>query len=462
MKKALIILIILFSFTPPLLAKDLRRAAVIAKEELTQTRQRNTNTSMGIKKSRKELILEIDQLKERTQRLKKDIAAAGQKITQLQAENGKLDQEASIDQTELDELSGAVRVAAGNLNAILTTSMYTAGTLDHRKKLSPILDTSRFPGIDDMKIISRLFMDEAALTGEIDLKQMEFVSDTGENTQGKVLTLGGFTSAYHLDDKTGFLSYSQETNQLYALSTLPPRSIRKNLNQYMQGESDSVFIDISRGGALRQITHQQTLKDQIEKGGMLVWPILALGVFAVFIGIERTFFLGKVHSNTDKIMGKVNQLASQGRWEDCNTLVGEKLIPVYNVLRSGLTARSQDRETLESILQESILKELPKLERFLPLLNIMGAIAPLLGLLGTVTGMISTFHVITMYGTGDPRMMSGGISTALVTTMLGLGVAIPIMLLYTFLCRRVEHVIGDMEEKAVALTNIIFREVKVK
>jgi biopolymer transport protein ExbB len=72
--------------------------------------------------------------------------------------------------------------------------------------------------------------------------------------------------------------------------------------------------------------------------------------------------------------------------------------------------------------------------------------------------MISTFHVITLYGTGDPRMMSGGISTALVTTMLGLTVAIPIMLVYTFLCRQVEHVIGDMEEKAVALTNIIFRE----
>jgi len=81
----------------------------------------------------------------------------------------------------------------------------------------------------------------------------------------------------------------------------------------------------------------------------------------------------------------------------------------------------------------------------------------LLGLLGTVTGMISTFHVITLYGTGDPRMMSGGISEALVTTMLGLAVAIPIMLLHTFLNRHVEHIVGDMEEKAMTLTNIIHR-----
>ncbi len=90
------------------------------------------------------------------------------------------------------------------------------------------------------------------------------------------------------------------------------------------------------------------------------------------------------------------------------------------------------------------------------MLNIMAAVAPLLGLLGTVTGMIGTFEIINVYGTGDPRMMSGGISVALVTTMLGLMVAIPIMLMHAFLSRQVEHIVGDMEEKAIALTNIIY------
>jgi biopolymer transport protein ExbB len=128
--------------------------------------------------------------------------------------------------------------------------------------------------------------------------------------------------------------------------------------------------------------------------------------------------------------------------------------PVINVLTAGLAGRNEDRETQENILQEAILREAPRLERFLAVLGILAAIAPLLGLLGTVTGMIGTFRVITLYGTGDPRMMSGGISEALVTTELGLAVAIPIMLLHTFLGRRVDHIIGDMEEKAVALTNI--------
>ena len=119
------------------------------------------------------------------------------------------------------------------------------------------------------------------------------------------------------------------------------------------------------------------------------------------------------------------------------------------------------REDMENALQEAILREIPSLERFLSTLAMLAAIAPLLGLLGTVTGMIDTFHVITQHGTGDPRMMSGGISEALVTTMLGLTVAIPIMLAHTLLNRSVDNRIGQMEEKAVALVNIVHKSRKV-
>jgi biopolymer transport protein ExbB len=160
-------------------------------------------------------------------------------------------------------------------------------------------------------------------------------------------------------------------------------------------------------------------------------------------------------------MDEMNRLASRGDWKACEALVEgheRKDWPVLNVLAAGLSGRHEDRETLENILQEAILREVPRLERFLSVLAVFGAVAPLLGLLGTVTGMIDTFRVITLYGTGDPRMMSGGISEALLTTELGLAVAIPIMLVHTFLTRRVDHLVGDMEEKAVALTNIIQKD----
>ena len=131
--------------------------------------------------------------------------------------------------------------------------------------------------------------------------------------------------------------------------------------------------------------------------------------------------------------------------------------PVPRVLLAGIQVKDMGREHMESALQEAILGEIPRLERFLSTLGILAAIAPLLGLLGTVTGMINTFHTITLYGTGDPRMMSGGISEALITTMLGLAVAIPVMLCHTVLSRAVENTIGQMEEKAVAFVNTVFK-----
>lgn len=461
MKTIIVFLLVCLTGTwTPVSAGDMREAAVKAANELKESLRRKELSSQTIKKEKHQIVKEVQAAKTKLEQLKKSIAANQERITFLTGENIKLEEEYASQESDINELSGAVRVTAGDLKVMLTTSMYTARNPERLEKLVPLLDTKRFPGIDDMQNIASLYFKEARLTAGIDIQEMDFISSTGENVSGKVLTLGGFTAAYELDKQTGFLNYSNDTLKLYALPADPSFNIRKALTKYMNGNADSVYIDISRGEALRQITNKQSLQEQIKQGGVIVWPILGLALIAVLIGFERGFFLRRVHANTDVVMGKVNNLAAKGDWEQCNKIVGTKKIPVYNVMRSGLDARFENRETLESILQESILKELPKLERFLPMLNIMGAISPLLGLLGTVTGMISTFHVITLYGTGDPRMMSGGISTALITTMVGLGVAIPIMLLYTFLTRQVEHVIGDMEEKAVALTNIICREAK--
>ena len=200
------------------------------------------------------------------------------------------------------------------------------------------------------------------------------------------------------------------------------------------------------------------MKSQIQKGGPIVWPILCIGLFAAIIIIERLFFVLKANINAEKMMDQVNSLAQTGQWDDCIKICEkQKNRPVPRVLLAGINCRNKTREEMENVLQETILREIPRLEKFLSTLGILAAIAPLLGLLGTVTGMINTFHVITFYGTGDPKMMSGGISEALTTTMLGLGVAIPIMLFHTFLSRNVETIISQMEEKGVALANTVFK-----
>ena len=391
-------------------------------------------------------------------RLKTEAERVRNEFEKLGKEEDRLSQQQSDDAMDIRELAGTVRVIGRDLETILNQSQLTARLPERVNTVKPILHKDRFPGIDDFKTITDLFFEEMELSGEVVLLNGTYVDRSGMEKKGDILTIGKFTAAYHTDKETGFLRYSEDSHRFFALSALPTWSVRRNLEIYMRGEADDVNLDFSGGAALRQITHRPTFIDKVRNGGPIVWPILGIGFLALIIVVERVIFLRGVDVNTDRIMGKVNHLGIQGRWQECDGVVeDDRGRPVYNVLKAGLKARGEERETQESILQEAILKELPRLERFLPALNIMGAVAPLLGLLGTVTGMISTFHVITLYGTGDPRMMSGGISEALVTTMLGLSVAIPIMLMHTFLSRRVDTITGDMEEKAVALINIIHK-----
>ncbi len=355
-------------------------------------------------------------------------------------------------------LADAVREAGDNTTKLLRSSHFTALNPKRTASLEKLLSPHHSPGLEAVTAISRLLFEEISLSSSTRLYTAAFITPSGVARTATILTVGPFCAAFRDDDQVGFLRYGKETKRFYAIEKEVPRSIGRLLKQYINGNADAVIFDMHRGAALEGFAHHRTLHDRILAGGPMVWPILLIGVMSLAIAVERTLVLNRIHANTDTLMGRVNNLAAQGNWSGCEAaLVHGKGRPVNNVLRAGLGAVNERREVLESILEEAILRELPRLERFLPALKIMGAVAPLLGLLGTVTGMIATFEVITRHGTGDPRLMSGGISEALITTMLGLSVAIPIMLLHTFLHRRVEHIVGDMEEKAVAMCNIICR-----
>ena len=441
-------------------AADMRAASIKAMAEYENIQKEAKKSAEQIFKDRFSLEKEIDRVRINIKTLDADIKILNSDIKDLQGKEIKLTAQQSDNMMDLREITGTARIFAKDLESILRQSQCTARFPDRISPLKAIMKNDHFPGMDDFKTISGLFFQEKELSGEVSLYQGDYVDRSGTRQRGDILSIGKFTAAYRTDKETGFLRFSEASGRLAALSGLPAWSVRHNLNKYMNGKSEEVWLDFFGGAALRQITHKLTIMDRITSGGPIAWPIIIIGFFALLIVIERAIFLRGVHTNTDMIMGEVNALALQGQWRECDRIIKDKKgRPVYNVLKAGLGARAEERETLDSILQEAILKELPGLERFLPALNIMGAVAPLLGLLGTVTGMIGTFHVITLYGTGDPRMMSGGISEAMVTTMLGLSVAIPIMLAHTFLSRQVDHIVGDMEEKAVALTNIINREI---
>ena len=442
-------------------AQDIREAARQAEADRTSAEEEARQAEAAILADREKLLVEVRRLEGEQAALEKELAALELRWTEGQVLRQELSDQWAGRELGFREISGNVRVAARDLESLLKASPLSAGADWRLDSISPLLDKGYFPDIDDISGMTTVYFDEMDRSGQVSLREGELVGRDGRKTQGRIFQLGKFTAVYQAEGETGFLNWSPEGRQLFALSELPPRGVRRALDKYLGGESEYVPVDMSGGAALRQLTHRTGLGEQVRQGGPVVWPILLIALLALGIIIYKVVFLNRMHGNTDRIMGEVNQRAAAGDWPACAAIVENhkgKKWPVVRVIRAGLEARSESRETLESVLQEAILHELPHVQKGIAMLAVLGAVAPLLGLLGTVTGMIDTFRVITLFGTSDPKLMSGGISEALVTTEMGLAVAIPIMLLHTYLSRRSDHLIGEMEAKAVQLTNIIEKQ----
>ncbi len=434
-----------------LLLEKASREKQAALKEAMESRQR-------ILSDRKALEAAISKLRKKNSQLKKANQIYGARLGTLSTRLKGLRTTLEKREGEVSELVGFIRIDAKDLNTLLHQSLQSAFMPGREKVLQPILNQTEFPGMDDIRSMVNLFFDEIALSGQVRIVRAPLVTRSGKGTIGDILVLGNFSAAYHISGETGFLIYSPKSQRLFALSKLPSWHMRRKIMAYMSGRSEDVPIDISKGAALRQLTHRLGLMEEIPRGGPIVWPIIAIAVLATLIIIERAIYLFRKGSNIETFANNIYRYASNGEWKRCIELCEqEQNRSVPRILLAGIRSRDMKREDMEDVLQEAILNEIPGLERFLSTLGMLGAIAPLLGLLGTVTGMINTFHVITYYGTGDPRMMSAGISEALVTTMLGLTAAIPIMVCHSLLSRRVENIIAQMEEKAITLVNIVFK-----
>ena len=427
-----------------------------AAQELQAARQAETQSRARILEDRAAMDTAIAELKGKVQGLKKELDTLAAEHEQMTARDADLTHRIEQALGTVRELSGVIRMNAKDISTLVDTSFLAGVFQQDTEFLKSISGQTVFPGMTHIRNMVDLLFEQIRRTGEVCMEPSSLVDRTGKTVQGQVLLIGGFTAIYRLPGETGFLNFTPGERKLYALSRLPSARMQKKIEAYMDGERDAVPMDISRGGALRQLTHELSLWEQIPKGGPIVWPILAILGVASLIALERIFFLWRRKIRLEPVISRIETSADQGNWQECDHTCSRYLKnPVIRVVATGLNNRKLAREELENAVQESILKEIPPMERFLSTMGMLAAIAPLLGLLGTVTGMIDTFHVITMHGTGDPRLMSGGISEALVTTMLGLSVAIPIMLAHTLLSRTVENIIGQMEEKGVALINII-------
>jgi biopolymer transport protein ExbB len=212
-------------------------------------------------------------------------------------------------------------------------------------------------------------------------------------------------------------------------------------------------VDPTLGNAHKIEATQESLWEHIRKGGPVMIPIIALAGAALLVALYKWVTLVSVRRPSKK---RVRALLDAVARRDPAAVQAEAAGlrgPVGRMLAVGVQHIAEPRELIEEVMYETVLTTRLKLERFLPFIAISAASAPLLGLLGTVTGIITTFKLITVFGSGDVKTLSGGISEALITTEFGLIVAIPSLLLHAFLSRKARGIVGQMETAAVAFAN---------
>ena len=348
-----------------------------------------------------------------------------------------LETQRSAELGDLNEIFGNVRQVAGQFKNIVETSL-TASEITGRSDFFAELGESKaLPKIEQLETLWYEILRETIESGKVSKYSAKIVNAAGVESTGDVIRVGVF-NAFNAD---GYLDFIPETGQLASLPRQPaPRYLFPVVSYF--GATDTAMkplvIDPSQGAMLNAFANTPNLRQRIDQGKAVGYVILGLLGVGLLISLYRWVFLSVILT---KMKGQLKNLAEPKK----NPL--GRIIKVF---------KQYDKpeilvETLELKMDEAIMKEIPRLESGLSTIKIFAAIAPLLGLLGTVTGMIATFQSITLFGTGDPKLMAGGISQALVTTVLGLVAAIPLILVHTFLKSIGDGCIALIEEQSAGL-----------
>ncbi|MEM7466114.1 MAG: MotA/TolQ/ExbB proton channel family protein [Pseudomonadota bacterium] len=334
-----------------------------------------------------------------------------------------------------DVLQRTVGDTRGQFEASLTHVQYPE-RIEFLDELSQKMgQTSRLASVEEIERLWFELQREMVESGRVVRFDATVITADGNEALRPVIRIGAFNAV----SAGKYLSFSPETGKLSEFPRQPQSRYTDRIDNFESaatGTNAPVGVDPSRGQILSLLVQAPSLEERIQQGGVVGYVILSLGLIAFLVAIERLIRLSMMSRAIDKQVKKKDELGKN---------------PLGRVFRAYAKNKKADIETLELKLTEAILKETPAINRRQMLLKIIAVVAPLLGLLGTVTGMIITFQAITLFGTGDPKLMAGGISQALVTTVLGLCVAIPTVLLHTLVVSRGKRLTQILEQQAAGL-----------
>ena len=340
----------------------------------------------------------------------------------------------------LKELFGHLTGAAGDIRATLTQSIVSAQMADRTGVLDELIEKmssdTKLPSIGDIEKLWYAQLQEMAESGKVVKFNASVLQPNGEQVQQEVVRIG----SYNLVSDGSYLQYDAKNKVISVLARQP--SDHQSGAASLQGATggfSKVGVDPTGpfgGSLLAALINTPTMMERWHFGGLVGYVITAIFFFGVLLALLRWVVLGGMSSKVKA------QLKSDTPNENN---------PLGRVLKVAQDNPGLDAESLELKLHEAVLKERPAIEAGLNMIKIISMIAPLLGLLGTVTGMIVTFQMITLFGAGDPKAMAGGISQALITTVLGLVVAIPTVLLHTLVNGKAQRILHILEEQSAGI-----------
>ena len=411
---------------------------------------------------------QLRQLKEKEKKANALYQSLSEQVETAKQKTSALKQTLEARSHHLKDLYSVARQIARDTKTDLDNSLNSSQYPTSSTDLNSLLQLEKLPQIDDLKTLWRVLLQDITASAELSTFESAVFQTNGDKVNTRVYRTGPFTAS----TQTHYLSYSSYDQRLNVLNR-QPEGAANLLSQglasenFASGDIIDVLIDPTRGSVLARLNREPSLSDRIFQGGSVGFVIIFLGIAGLLYTLFRLITLAKVNT-------QIKQQLTTPEQPDKNNPLG-RVLAVYHEsveLNASSTCSNEqsaskqisnkhssdtkaaiheNHEGLEIKLNEAILREAPQLDKGTGIIKLLATVAPLLGLLGTVTGMIGTFQAITLFGTGDPKLMAGGISQALITTVLGLVVAIPLLFGHSLVATRVKSLLTILTQQSLSL-----------
>jgi biopolymer transport protein ExbB len=369
------------------------------------------------------------------------LAALQQEMAGAQAQQTLLSTEFELRSNERVELASQLSAESAQLSALFSIAKNKAedftkqvrssvSKLRYQESLNALAFSSqeRVPSLQDLQSLWFVLLQDLVADAGVQQYQAPVVNQSGAIVVQSVTQLGPFAV---LDEAGRYLKLNQDNSQLQVFNELP-ESLSDIGANYVKGASTELSIDPEKGKLFVLASQIPTLQERVEQGGVVGYVLISLGVLGLLVTLWRTLYLSWV---SVKVSNQFKSKSARG-----NNPLGRVLLVLQETTLL---------EKAEMLVEKTLLEEAARLERFNSVVKLLAAVAPLLGLLGTVTGMIETFQSITLLGTSDPKLMAGGISQALITTVMGLCVAIPLLFAHSYISAKSRQLIELIQQHSL-------------